>query len=265
MQNNRYHRYKEFRVSVLSYRFTENKTYWRCIYYNSQKCHARLHTCNITNNVITPPSDHTCKRPDRMLIFASSEQLDILQSCDDFLVDGTFKVVPEIFYQLYVVHAIYRGHAIPVVYSLLSRKNSDTYQRLINEIVEFAPCWFPASILLDFEKTLGYQNRYQEDVKFAHNINKIAALAFIPPCDVLHAYSRLALDLDDDYQDILNYFEDTYIGRLRPNDTRRQPTFSIEFWNMHSRTTQLSMRTNNSVEAWHRRIGCVFQCAHSTL
>ncbi|CAF0959112.1 unnamed protein product [Didymodactylos carnosus] len=233
--------------------------------------------------------------PDRTLIFASSKQLDILQSCDDFLVDGTFKVVPEIFYQLYVVHAIYRGHVVPVVYSLLSRKNSDTYQRLINEIVEFAPCWFPGSILLDFEKAcinvydssfvnislsgcyvhfrqnfhrqlqaLGYQNRYQ-DVKFAHNINKIAALAFIPPCDVLHAYSSLALHLDDDYQDILNYFEDTYIGRLRPNNIRRQPTFSIEFWNMRTRTTQLSTRTNNSVEAWHRHIGCIFQCAHPTL
>ncbi|CAF4569070.1 unnamed protein product, partial [Didymodactylos carnosus] len=70
---------------------------------------------------------------------------------------------------------------------------------------------------------------------------------------------------DDDYQDILNYFEDTYIGRLRPNNTRRQPIFSIKFWNMHTRTTQLSMSTNNSVEAWHRRIGCVFQCAHPTL
>ncbi|CAF1383974.1 unnamed protein product [Didymodactylos carnosus] len=34
---------------------------------------------------------------------------------------------------------------------------------------------------------------------------------------------------------------------------------------MHTRTTQLSMRTNNSVEAWHRRIRCVFQCAHPTL
>ncbi|CAF1611720.1 unnamed protein product, partial [Didymodactylos carnosus] len=88
---------------------------------------------------------------------------------------------------------------------------------------------------------LGYQNRYQEDVKFVHNINKIAALDFIPPCDVSHAYSCLVLDLDDDYQDILNYFEDTYIGRLCPNKTRRQPTFSIEFWNMHTRTTQLSM------------------------
>ncbi|CAF4469794.1 unnamed protein product, partial [Didymodactylos carnosus] len=111
---------------------------------------------------------------------ASSEQLYILQSCDDFLVDGTFKA-------------------------------------------------------------LGYQNRYQEDAKFAHNINKIAAVAFIPPCDVLHAYSRLALDLDDDYQHILNYFEDTYIGPLRPNNARRQPTFSIEFWYMHTRTTQSSM------------------------
>ncbi|CAF1119652.1 unnamed protein product, partial [Didymodactylos carnosus] len=113
--------------------------------------------------------------------------------------------------------------------------------------------------------TLGYQNRYQEDVKFAHNINKIVALAFIPLCDILHAYPRLALDYDDDYQDILNYFEDTYIGRLRPNNTRRQPTFSIEFWNMYKRTTQLFMCTNNSVEAWHRRIECVFECAYPTL
>ncbi|CAF1383841.1 unnamed protein product [Didymodactylos carnosus] len=130
-------------------------------------------------------------------------------------------------YMLYMPSIL--GHVVPVVYSLRSRKNSDMYQRLINEIVEFAPCWFPDSILLDFEKacinvydssfvnillsgcyfhfrqnlhrqlqTLGYQNCYQEDVKFAHNINKIAELAFIPPCDVLHAYSRLALDLDDD-------------------------------------------------------------------
>ncbi|CAF0925580.1 unnamed protein product [Didymodactylos carnosus] len=77
-------------------------------------------------------------------------------------------------------------------------------------------------------KILADQNRYQNDIKFAHNINKIAALAFIPPSDVLHAYLHPSLDLDDDYQDILNYFEDTYIGRLRPNNTRRQPTFSVD-------------------------------------
>lgn len=41
--------------------------------------------------------------------------------------------------------------------------------------------------------------------------------------------------------------------------------FDINFWNMHSRTTQSSMRTNNSAEAYHRRINSIFQCAHPTL
>ena len=37
------------------------------------------------------------------------------------------------------------------------------------------------------------------------------------------------------------------------------------FWNMYDRTTQASIRTNNNAEAYHRRIGSVFQCAHPTL
>jgi hypothetical protein len=34
---------------------------------------------------------------------------------------------------------------------------------------------------------------------------------------------------------------------------------------MHDRTTQSLMRTNNSAEAYHRRINSIFQCAHPTL
>ena len=34
---------------------------------------------------------------------------------------------------------------------------------------------------------------------------------------------------------------------------------------MHSRTTQSSIRTNNSAEAYHRRINSIFQCARPTL
>ncbi|CAF4235098.1 unnamed protein product [Rotaria sordida] len=34
---------------------------------------------------------------------------------------------------------------------------------------------------------------------------------------------------------------------------------------MHNRTTQSLIRTNNSAEAYHRRIGSIFQCAHPTL
>ena len=34
---------------------------------------------------------------------------------------------------------------------------------------------------------------------------------------------------------------------------------------MFSRTSQSSMRANNSAEAYHRRIGAVFECSHPIL
>lgn len=90
---------------------------------------------------------------DRILIFASDEQVDILQDTDEFLVDGTFKVVPEIFYQLYIVHGVFRDHVIPLIYALLRRKNAETYERLIGEILNIAPRWNPHAIMLDFEQS----------------------------------------------------------------------------------------------------------------
>ncbi|CAF4574309.1 unnamed protein product, partial [Rotaria socialis] len=63
---------------------------------------------------------------------------------------------------------------------------------------------------------------------------------------------------------LLNYFEDTYVGRHRPQG-RSNPLFKIELWNMHQRTTDLLMRTNNSDEAWHRRLSSVTKCQHPTL
>ncbi|CAF4876136.1 unnamed protein product [Rotaria socialis] len=228
---------------------------------------------------VTGPGD------DRILIFASDEQLNILQNAREFIVDGTFKVVPEIFYQLYIIHSVHRDHVIPVIYVLLHRKNADTYYRLINKILKFAPLWSPRSIMLDFEQAcigvyqtmfptvllsgcyfhlrqsihrklqaLRHKNQYESDPLFAHNVHKIAALAFLEPTNVINGFEHLSIDLGDDYETILDYFEETYIAM-----------FAIEFWNMHGRTTQLSMRTSNSDEAYNRRISSVFRCAHPTL
>ena len=89
----------------------------------------------------------------RIIIFSSDEQINILQSTHHFLADGTFKVVPEMFYQLYIIHTIYRDHVFSVMYPLLRRKDTGTYRQLINEILKFAPQWTPHSIMIDFEKT----------------------------------------------------------------------------------------------------------------
>ncbi|CAF4116149.1 unnamed protein product [Adineta steineri] len=42
----------------------------------------------------------------------------------------------------------------------------------------------------------------------------------------------------------IDYFEETYTGRLRSNHTRRKPMFDIEYWNTYNRTTRSSMRMN---------------------
>ncbi|CAF2682034.1 unnamed protein product [Rotaria sp. Silwood2] len=59
----------------------------------------------------------------RFLIFATSQQLDLLQSSADMYMDGTFKVVPELFFQLYSIHGSVQGTIIPLAYILMSRKS----------------------------------------------------------------------------------------------------------------------------------------------
>lgn len=89
---------------------------------------------------------------DRILIFASDEQIDILQNAEEFLVDGTLKIVPQILYQLFIIHGVFRNHVVPLVYALLRRKNAETYQRLIDEILNIAPRWSPCVMMMDFEQ-----------------------------------------------------------------------------------------------------------------
>jgi hypothetical protein len=75
-----------------------------------------------------------------------------VQAAEDFLVDGTFKVVPDIFYQLCIIHAVYRDHVVPVIYALLRKKNAATYERLIDEVINVAPDWLPNSVMMGFEQ-----------------------------------------------------------------------------------------------------------------
>ena len=53
-------------------------------------------------------------------------------------------------------------------------------------------------------------------------------------------------------------------GYLRANRIS-QALFDINSWNMHQRTTDLLMRTNNPAESWHRRLSSIIQCQHPTL
>ena len=82
--------------------------------------------------------------------------------------------------------------------------------------------------------------------------NQISILAFVPEADVIDAFEAVSEDFPLDAQAVIDYFEDTYIGRLRPGGHRRAPLFDMELWNMYNQTIDDLPRTNNAVEGWHR-------------
>ena len=55
----------------------------------------------------------------RILIFSTNKQLKMLQNANYIYLEGTFKVVPELYFQLYTVHVTYLNHILPAVYVLL--------------------------------------------------------------------------------------------------------------------------------------------------
>ena len=80
----------------------------------------------------------------------------------------------------------------------------------------------------------------------------LAALAFGPEPDVINAFEAVSEDFPLDAQAVIDYFEDTYIRRLRPGGHRRVPLFELGLWNMYNQTLDDLPRTNNAVEGWHR-------------
>lgn len=224
---------------------------------------------------------------DRVFIFASDIGIELLQESEHWFADGTFKVCPEVFFQVYTLHAERGGSIFPCVFALLPNKTEVTYRRFYGEIFNRINHQNLQDILIDFEKAAmnaighlnnnveikgcfyhlsknvwkkiqeyGHQQRYMEDPNFALHTRMICALAFLPPQDVIEGFEQLCDFIlenhGDQLENLLEYFEDNYIGRYRRNAPRRPALFPIQIWNMFHRTYDELPRTNNSVEGWHR-------------
>lgn len=232
---------------------------------------------------------------ERILIFSSDENLDLLVRHRQWLADGTFKCSPSVFYQLFTLHVHISGSVLPVLYALLPNKTKQTYQRMLMEFSKLRQ-FNPETILTDFEQAMlnafrsifpgasqsgcfyhfsqciyrkvqehGLQNDYiQED--FSIFIRMMAAIAFVPVDDVVAAFDTL---IDTGYPDhaepVVNYFEDNFIGRPDRRGHRRNPVFPLTLWNVNQRVAESLPRTNNSVEGWHCGFQSSLQCTHPTL
>ncbi|CAF3940872.1 unnamed protein product [Rotaria sp. Silwood2] len=196
----------------------------------------------------------------RFLIFATNQKLDLLQSSTDVYMDGIFKVVPELFYQLYSIHGSVQGSIIPLAYILMSRKSEENYKRIYDTIISLRLLFNPSSFLIDFEKgamnairscwpqsnvhacffhltqniyrqvqQADFTTKYGNDEEYAHTVRMLPALAFLETNDICSTFEDIGDLQIPDLDPLYNYFEDYYIGRSRSRNRRTIPMFPITF------------------------------------
>ena len=200
------------------------------------------------------------------MIFVSDDDLEFLSTCSHWFADGTFRVSPPGYDQLYTIHGFINGEVFPAVYALLTARTQAIYERFLQEIVALKPDMNPVSLVVDFElasirafkhtypeltvvgcmfhfgqcvwrrlQAEGLSGRYREEPDFALRCKCLLALAFVPPLEVIRIYDILIADVAyRDLDAICDYMEDNFIGRERRGE-RGEPRFSINLWNQAQR------------------------------
>lgn len=214
---------------------------------------------------------------EKIIIFGKPSAKQYLKKFDKFYGDGTFKVVPRLFYQLYSLHVDISQNKdtvnfVPLIYILLSNKSQNTYERLfkilkdqftvhinyykcdyeiatINAIKNIFPdvkvsgCYYHFSnAVWKKSKELGFDNVVANigDVEVNMTLLYIQ-LALLPPNMIPEGYLDLShlLTGNEVFDKFNKYFTNQWIRIITCH------TFSCY---------KEKFRTTNAIEGWHRRI-----------
>ncbi|XP_054709080.1 uncharacterized protein LOC129218781 [Uloborus diversus] len=215
--------------------------------------------------------------------FCSLESLEILCSSEKIFLDGTFKLAPKLFCQLYTLHGSFKGKIFPLVYSFLPNKTKATYLTLFKNLKiqaeKFGFKFQPPSAMLDFEagainaleevfpfinvkgcyfhysqaiwrkvQELGLVKNYVNSEETRTWIRRIIALPLVPMDEVSEAFLLLLEDAPQQTRAVrkmIDYVVDTWLDE-------NNATFQMDSWN-HFETND-NLRTNNNVEGWHSKL-----------
>lgn len=240
-------------------------------------------------------------KENRILIFLTDRNLNLLESNGHWFVDGTFKTVPSLFSQLFTVHVLKSEQVFAAAYVLMMKRTEESYREVLQQLKTLRPNLRPSSIMMDFEIQVmkavqrefpgcgirgcffhfsqclwrkiqehGLQVTYTNDPEFAIQVRMLTSLAFVRKEDVVTVFEAL---IDSEFFQenenvllpLVSYVEDVWIGRLDRRGGRKQPRFSHDVWNLYSSVTEGLPRTNNAVEGWHTGFSTMIAASHASI
>lgn len=134
---------------------------------------------------------------------------------------------------------------------------------------EIALCFFHLKkAMYRHVQSLGLVGAYNDpnDRSLKVFIHMLAALAFVPPEDVMRLFKRLKREAPANAGDFVSYFEDTYVGiSAQGRRLAVAPRYEIHHWNHYQAVLDGKDTTNNASEGWHNRFRNVVNKHHPDL
>jgi hypothetical protein len=175
-----------------------------------------------------------------VLIYASENSLKYLRKAKIIFGDGTFKICPSPFYQLYVIHGLLFGISVPLVYTFMKSKNSISYGILFSRLSNYLQNL--EYLIIDFEQAVfktafetiphvtvhscffhlgqsmwrkiqsyGFSNDYKCNKNFRVSVKKLLLLCYFPIERVISELKMIdksceGKDFFNKYDEILSFF-----------------------------------------------------------
>jgi hypothetical protein len=185
---------------------------------------------------------------DKILLFVTVNNLKLMSHAAFWIMDGTFKVAPNLFRQLYTIHAPVGNfdcqRILPLAYVLMTRKFLELFTQLFEELNSLAGEQSidlqPDFVLTDFEigsmnairnifpevrnkachfhlgqsiyrrlqQIEGLQVRYSTDEPFSLIVRHLSALAFLPDHEVENAFNQVKALFPQEAIELVTWFEE---------------------------------------------------------
>ena len=91
----------------------------------------------------------------RIVIFGTSRFMEFVGRSKRLTMDGTFLVTPTLFHQTYIIHGMYQGFHLPLLYILMTGKDNGSYIEVFRAIrercLELGEMMTVETVQVDFE------------------------------------------------------------------------------------------------------------------
>ncbi len=220
-----------------------------------------------------------------ILMFATSENLTVLQQCSDIHIDGTFRSVPKPYYQFVTIHGNFHGRVIPLVGVLMNGKTIGQYRQVFQTLKTNVRQTTghrlkPKRIVCDFEialissveteipgaricgclfhfrqslfrklKELGLGQAYRQDQNFKAAVAKFMSMGFLPVQLVRHNFVMFSTSRA--FIRLCMQYPSLNLFVRYIDNTYIVGRFPPPIWNVYMRTRR--NRSNNYVEGYVKK------------